>query len=214
MNKRVLCLLAPGFEEIETVTPIDLLRRAGAEVIVASVNGEQSRHRAKPNHSPRGCCARRRRGRKTFDPLVVPGGLGASSSSGRASGQACAEAFHQVGKMRGSDLRWPDCPERCATCWRTRSSPRIFRSMKNCRRRCRKSESCGTERVLTSRGAGTAVDFGLCFGAKRFSAAEKSERNRPGDHGVSVEGVAAASSRNAESQPVSAAERGPRRAIP
>ena len=40
MKKRVLCLLSPGFEEIETVTPIDLLRRAGAEVVLASVTGE------------------------------------------------------------------------------------------------------------------------------------------------------------------------------
>ena len=39
MNQRVLCLLAPGFEEIETIAPIDLLRRAGAEVVIASVNG-------------------------------------------------------------------------------------------------------------------------------------------------------------------------------
>ena len=37
MTKRVLCLLSEGFEEIETVTPVDLLRRAGAEVVMAAL---------------------------------------------------------------------------------------------------------------------------------------------------------------------------------
>ena len=36
--KRVLCLLENGFEEIETVTPVDVLRRAGAEVVLAGVS--------------------------------------------------------------------------------------------------------------------------------------------------------------------------------
>jgi protein deglycase len=37
LMKRVLCLIADGFEEIETITPIDLLRRAGVDVRIAAV---------------------------------------------------------------------------------------------------------------------------------------------------------------------------------
>jgi hypothetical protein len=38
---RVLFALADGCEEIETIAPIDILRRAGADVTIASVMGKE-----------------------------------------------------------------------------------------------------------------------------------------------------------------------------
>lgn len=73
MAKRAVILLAEGFEEIEAITPIDILRRAGVEVILAGI-------------SPQDGCVQSARGvlvrvdkrieelPANFDACILPGG--------------------------------------------------------------------------------------------------------------------------------------------
>ena len=70
--KKVLVPLAPGFEEIEAITVIDILRRAGLEVVVAGTQpgpieaSRQTRHLAD--------CTLDEVSAEDFDLLVLPGG--------------------------------------------------------------------------------------------------------------------------------------------
>jgi 4-methyl-5(b-hydroxyethyl)-thiazole monophosphate biosynthesis len=74
MSKRVLTPIAKGFEEIEAVTVIDVLRRAGAEVVVAGVDGDRVTGRSGitviPDLSLDDALAR-----GPYDLMVLPGGL-------------------------------------------------------------------------------------------------------------------------------------------
>ena len=70
--KTVLVLLAQGFEEIEAITPIDLLRRAGAKVTVATLKED----RAVGAHgiTVLSDTTLEKLGDRLFDCVVLPGG--------------------------------------------------------------------------------------------------------------------------------------------
>jgi protein deglycase len=69
---KVLVPLAPGFEEIEAITVIDILRRAGVEVVTAGTIPEQIVASRGTRHVPD--CALDDVDAGAFDMIVLPGG--------------------------------------------------------------------------------------------------------------------------------------------
>jgi len=83
MPKKVVVLLAEGFEEVEAITPIDYLRRAGIEVTVAAVGTKGESLLVKGSHdilvaadAALDSLAEAQKLDPAFwDAVVVPGGL-------------------------------------------------------------------------------------------------------------------------------------------
>jgi 4-methyl-5(b-hydroxyethyl)-thiazole monophosphate biosynthesis len=69
---KVLVPLAPGFEEIEAITIIDILRRAGVDVVVAGTQSGPIEASRKTKHLPD--CTLDDIRAEDFDMIVLPGG--------------------------------------------------------------------------------------------------------------------------------------------
>ncbi len=74
MTKKVVIPLAPGFEEIEAITVIDILRRAGVEVAVAGTQSGVIEASRKTRHVPDCTLDEVLVHADTFDMIVLPGG--------------------------------------------------------------------------------------------------------------------------------------------
>ncbi len=72
MSKVLICL-ADGFEEIEAVTPIDLLRRAGIDVIIAGVGDDVITGSRGISIVPNGPIEELKD--ETYDGIILPGGM-------------------------------------------------------------------------------------------------------------------------------------------
>lgn len=173
MNKRVLCLLAPGFEEIETVTPIDLLRRAGAEVIVASVNGEQS-VTGRSQITLRADAALADVADQNFDLLVVPGGPGVKALRADGRSAKLAQAFHRSGKLVAAICAGPTVLKD-ADLLENKKFTAHFSVYEELPDALAKERVVRDGAILTSRGAGTAVDFGLALVQALFGPEKSNE---------------------------------------
>lgn len=157
MKKRVLCLLTDGFEEIETVTPVDVLRRAGVEVVIAALDAKTATGR---------CGIRIEADAllsdvdvSAFDLLFIPGGPGVSALRSDGRPARLAKEFAAAGKPVAAICAAPLVLMDAGLL-----TGRRFTAYQSVR-----AELGGglDERVvtddgiITSRGAGTALDFAL-----------------------------------------------------
>jgi 4-methyl-5(b-hydroxyethyl)-thiazole monophosphate biosynthesis len=172
----VLVLLAEGFEEIEVFTPVDLLRRAGAEVTIASL--ADHRHVTGRNGiTVHADAALSEIGEHLFDLLFLPGGPGvknlrADPRVGFAVGRHAA-----AGKWLAAICAAPTVLNAAGLLDGRRYTahfsvagelPAILAGQR----------VVADGNILTSRGAGTALDFGLLLVEKLLSADKASEVGR------------------------------------
>jgi 4-methyl-5(b-hydroxyethyl)-thiazole monophosphate biosynthesis len=161
MSKRVVVVLAPGFEEIEAVTPIDVLRRANLDVTVAGVGGTA----IEGSHGVTFQCDVGVEEIDTVpDAIILPGGLPGSENLGKSHPvQALTKKVQENGGVCAAICaapaftlaRWGLLDDRTATCY-----PSFEKEFDN-------STTHSEDRVVvdgnivTSRGAGTALEFSL-----------------------------------------------------
>jgi 4-methyl-5(b-hydroxyethyl)-thiazole monophosphate biosynthesis len=164
--KRVLCLLAAGFEEIETIAPVDLLRRAGAEVHIASLSGD-ALVTGRSGVTVQADLALADADTSSYDLLLLPGGPGAKTMRQDGRARDLARAFAAAGKPVAAICAAPTVLFDAGLLEDKRYTAHF--SVWNELR-----EALGHERVVqdgllvTSRGAGTAVEFGLALVSRLF----------------------------------------------
>lgn len=159
MSKRVLCLLTDNFEEIETVTPVDLLRRAGAEVVLAATKENltvigRSRIFIQADAFLGEVDAR------TFDMLLIPGGPAVQTMRHDGRPASLARLFADAGKPVAAICAAPLILHDAGLLTQKRYTAHNSTY----------GELTGADAtqkvivdglIITSRGAGTALEFGL-----------------------------------------------------
>jgi len=163
MSARVLCLLTDGFEEIEAITPVDLLRRGGAEVTLAAlekleVTGRSGIHLVAD-------CLLADELPDSYDLLLLPGGPGVAGLRADGRPAALAKIFTDDGKRVAAICAAPLVLKDAGIL-----SGQPFTAHASTAKEL--PEALIDQRVviagklITSRGAGTALDFGLALVAE------------------------------------------------
>jgi protein deglycase len=173
MSKKVLFVLFPRFEELEAVAPIDLLRRAGAEVTVASLTGEAI-VTGRSAIAIRTDAALDAVDPGAYDLLVIPGGPGVGDA--RADGRIArlARAFAERGLPVAAICAAPTILADAGLLANKRFTAH-FSTHSDLPGALAAEPVVEDGDVITSRGAGTATAFGLALVSRLFGHAASNE---------------------------------------
>lgn len=107
-NKRALVILSDGYEDIEAVTPIDVLNRVGVAVTVASLEPGQATAAYGTNLTPD--CTLDVVGDDLFDVVVLPGGSkNAASLAADRRVLDIVRRHHEAGRLVAALCASPAC---------------------------------------------------------------------------------------------------------
>lgn len=159
--KRVLVPLAPGFEEIEAVTVIDVLRRAGAEVVTAGTQPGPIEASRGVKVIPDKTLDEVRP--EEFEMIVLPGGgKGVENLQRHPRFQAIVREFFAKDKQVGAICAAPSLLAAAGLiCGKSVTShPSVKQAV--AKTALYKEERVVTDgKLVTSRGPGTAMEFAL-----------------------------------------------------
>ena len=166
----VLAILAEGFEEIETVTPIDLLRRAGAEVTVAALgDGIHVTGRSGITmHADTTLSMLESGGARDFDCLFLPGGPGVKHLRADPRIRALALRQHAAGHWLAAICAAPAVLHDAGLLSGKRYTAH-FSVAEELPGILVNERVVADGHIVTSRGAGTTLDFALLLIEKLFS---------------------------------------------
>ncbi|MCC5878126.1 MAG: DJ-1/PfpI family protein [Candidatus Sumerlaeia bacterium] len=159
MTPKVLVILADGFEEIEAVTPIDILRRCGVEVITAGL--ENTRVTGSHEITVEADTLLKDVAGETFDLILLPGGPGTKRLRESAVVAEIVRTQAREGRLLAAICAAPTVlaangvlGTRRATCF-----PACEGDMGEAR--IVHEDVVIDNGIITSRGAGTALPFAL-----------------------------------------------------
>jgi 4-methyl-5(b-hydroxyethyl)-thiazole monophosphate biosynthesis len=169
----VLAILPEGFEEIEAAAPIDLLRRAGVEVTTAAL-GEQIHVTGRSGITLHADTTLAAMLAHDFDCIFLPGGPGVKHLRADPRIRALVQRQHAAGRWLAAICAAPAVLHDAGLLAGRRYTAH-FSVARELGEILADERTVADGQLLTSRGAGTALDFGLLLVEKLVSPGKARE---------------------------------------